>query len=103
MTREGLNIEKDDMINVHPDRMLSEEESIDKAVKAIQNGVTAFVCAADHQAYDLIKKLKKEGITLLKTIPYAALTALKLWKLNTEFVLLRFQITILAITQLNAY
>ena len=34
------------------------EKSFNNAVKAIKNGVTAFVCAADHQAYELIKGLK---------------------------------------------
>ena len=61
MTRLGLNIDLKNMINVRPNEMKSLEESIDKAVKAIEGGVTAFVCAADHQAYELIKGLKKRG------------------------------------------
>lgn len=61
MTRLGLNIEQSDMINVRPDEMVSLEESFDMAVKAIKHGVTAFVCAADHQAYELIKGLKKRN------------------------------------------
>lgn len=62
MTRLGLDFVESDMINVRPDKMVSLEESFDQAVKAIKNGVTAFVCAADHQAYELIKGLKKRGI-----------------------------------------
>lgn len=62
MTRLGLTIQENDMINVHPNEMISIEESFDQAAKAIKNGVTAIVCAADHQAYELIKGLKKRGI-----------------------------------------
>ena len=61
MTRLGLNLEAKEMINVRPNEMVDLEESFDKAAEAIENGVTAFVCAADHQAYELIKGLKKRG------------------------------------------
>ncbi|MFL2825852.1 MAG: LacI family DNA-binding transcriptional regulator [Coraliomargaritaceae bacterium] len=62
MTKLGLEIKEKDMINVHPKKMVSIEESFNQAVEAIEDGVTAFVCAADHQAYELIKGLKKRGI-----------------------------------------
>lgn len=61
MTRLGLSIDLKNMINVRPNEMVSLEESFDKAAKAIEGGVTAFVCAADHQAYELIKGLEKRG------------------------------------------
>ena len=61
MTRLGLNIDLRNMINVRPNEMVSLEESFDKAAKAIEGGATAFVCAADHQAYELIKGLEKRG------------------------------------------
>lgn len=64
MTKLGLNIDKNDMINVHPRSILTVEESFDKAAKAINKGVTAFICAADHQAYELIKGLQKRGINV---------------------------------------
>ena len=56
------------MINVRPNEMVSLEESFDKAAKAIEGGVTAFVCAADHQAYELIKGLKKRGYIVPKDV-----------------------------------
>ena len=68
MTRLGLNMEATDMINVRPNEMVSLEESFDKAAKAIEDGVTAFVCAADHQAYELIKGLKKRGYIVPKDV-----------------------------------
>jgi DNA-binding LacI/PurR family transcriptional regulator len=62
MTKLGLEIKEEDMINVHPKNMVSIEESFNQAAAAIEDGVTAFVCAADHQAYELIKGLEKRGI-----------------------------------------
>ena len=61
MTRLGLKIADCDMINVRPGEIMTLENSLNNAVKAIKNGVTAFVCAADHQAYELIKGLRKRG------------------------------------------
>ena len=62
MTKLGLKINESDMINVHPKNMVSTEESFQLAVNAIKDGVTAFICAADHQAYELIKGLNEKGI-----------------------------------------
>lgn len=62
MTKLGFKIKETDMINVHPNNMVSLEESFDQAAKAVEDGVSAFICAADHQAYELIKGLKKRGI-----------------------------------------
>ncbi|MFT6059023.1 MAG: DNA-binding LacI/PurR family transcriptional regulator [Lentimonas sp.] len=62
MTQLGLKIVEKDMINVHPKRMVSLEESFDLAAERVRAGVTAFVCAADHQAYDLVRALNKRGI-----------------------------------------
>jgi DNA-binding LacI/PurR family transcriptional regulator len=47
---------------VYPDRFLTPEESIKEAIKQTKNGVTAWVCAADHVAYDLITHLENSGI-----------------------------------------
>lgn len=68
MTKLGLKIQPTDMINVHPDQMIGHEASIDLAVKAIKEGATAILCAADHQAYDLIKGLKERGISVPKDV-----------------------------------
>ena len=68
MTRLGLNIKTSEIINVRPNEMLSVEESYDMAAKAIEDGVTAIVCAADHQAYELIKGLEKRGYNVPKDV-----------------------------------
>ncbi len=62
MTQLGLKIREKDMINVHPKRMVPLEESFDRAAEQVRAGGTAFVCAADHQAYDLISGLRKRGL-----------------------------------------
>lgn len=64
MTRLGLNIKPSDMINVRPNQMVNLEESFDLAAQAINDGVSAFICAADHQAYELIKGLNKRGYSV---------------------------------------
>lgn len=62
MTQLGLKIRDCDMINTHPQNPLSLEASFDLAADRVRKGVTAIVCAADHQAYDLIRALRERGI-----------------------------------------
>lgn len=62
MTQLGLKIRDCDMINTHPQNPLSLEASFDEAADRVRKGVTAIVCAADHQAFDLIRALEKRGI-----------------------------------------
>jgi LacI family transcriptional regulator len=78
MTKLGLNIKDEDMINVHPDRMVSIDESVDQAIKLIEDGVTAFVCAADHQAYELIKGLNKRGIRVPEDVSICGFDGVKI-------------------------
>lgn len=62
LIRKSISLNEDDVINVYPDRFLTPEESIEEAIKQTKNGVTAWVCAADHVAYDLITHLENSGI-----------------------------------------
>lgn len=62
LIRKSIPPNKDDVINVYPDRFLSPNDSIKEAIERTKNGVTAWVCAADHVGYDLISNLEKEGI-----------------------------------------
>ncbi|MES2657893.1 MAG: LacI family DNA-binding transcriptional regulator [Verrucomicrobiota bacterium] len=64
MVRLRLPVLSEDIINVFPSRELNEEESIDYAAARTRDGVTAWVCAADHQAYDLIRGLYQRGINV---------------------------------------
>jgi len=62
MARLRLEIDPQDIIGVFPRPVLSLEESFDCAAERTRSGVTAWVCAADHQAYDLIGGLKKRDL-----------------------------------------
>ncbi len=62
MTQIGLRIREKHMVNALPHKQVDLERSYDLAAEAVASGVTAFVCAADHQAYDLQAGLRKRGI-----------------------------------------
>ncbi len=63
MCARGHGINGDWVINAGSGPRLSAEEAADKAARAVRDvGVTAWVCAADHQAYHLIKSLESRGI-----------------------------------------
>ena len=48
LIRRSISFNESDIINVYPDRLLSPKESIEEAIKEQKDGVTAWVCAADH-------------------------------------------------------
>ena len=62
MVRERIPVHPQDIINVFPAPELGIEASHDHAAARTRDGVTAWVCAADHQAYDLIRGLGRRGI-----------------------------------------
>jgi DNA-binding LacI/PurR family transcriptional regulator len=68
MVRLRLPVTIEDIVNVFPSREGDDESSIDYAVERTRTGVTAWVCAADHQAYDLIRGLEKRGFRVPKDI-----------------------------------
>lgn len=62
MTARGMNPRPEDAINVDPNRRLSLEQSYAEVIRRTKAGVTAWMCAADHQAFDLIKALQQAGL-----------------------------------------
>ena len=68
LIRRSIAIDESDIINVYPDRLLSPKESIKEAIERTKDGVTAWVCAADHVAYDLITNLEMDGIFVPKDV-----------------------------------
>ena len=68
MTKLGHRLNISDMVNVHPGSMVSLEESFDQAAALVENGVSAIICAADHQAYDLMQGLKQRGINIPRDV-----------------------------------
>ena len=55
---------RDDIIDPFSASRLSVDEINQYAAEQTRKGVTAWVCAADHQAYDLIRALGKRGISV---------------------------------------
>ena len=68
MARLKLKVSSQDLVGVFPRRPLGVGESIRAAAERTRHGVTAWVCAADHQAYDLIRGFKKEGIEVPRDV-----------------------------------
>ncbi len=68
MVRLGLPVAQEDIISVYPDRTVPLEESFTYACERVRQGVTAWVCAADHQAYDLVAAFQKQGLRVPKDV-----------------------------------
>ena len=64
MVRARLPVSAEDIVNVFPSPEGDDETSIDYAARRTRAGVTAWVCAADHQAFTLIEGLGKRGISV---------------------------------------
>ncbi len=62
MRRLKIRVPDEDMINIYPNVFPDLESSYDHAAKRVRHGVTAWVCAADHQAYDLMAGLRKRRL-----------------------------------------
>lgn len=60
--RLGLPFEKERLINVYRSGQIGPEAVLERAIELVESGVTAFVCAADHQAYPLIAGLRQAGL-----------------------------------------
>ena len=58
----GLEFSPEWAINIRPADALTPEQTAEAALRLIRDGVTAIVCAADHQAYKLINDLQKMGV-----------------------------------------
>ncbi|MGB6222823.1 LacI family DNA-binding transcriptional regulator [Haloferula sp.] len=68
MARLKLKVSAKDVIGMFPRESVSLPASISEAAERTRQGVTAWVCAADHQAYDLIRGFKKEGLAVPKDV-----------------------------------
>ncbi|MCF3650155.1 LacI family DNA-binding transcriptional regulator [Synoicihabitans lomoniglobus] len=62
MTARGLEIDPQDAINVSPRDSLALPDAHARVRERTAQGVTAWICAADHQAFDLMLDLKAAGL-----------------------------------------
>jgi DNA-binding LacI/PurR family transcriptional regulator len=68
MARLKFKTSPKDIIGMFPQITKGVEQGIEDAAERTHHGVTAWVCAADHQAYDLIQGLKKRGLRVPKDV-----------------------------------
>ena len=75
LARLRLPLVTEDMVNIHPNVFPKnsedpedQEESHDYVESRIRDGVTAWVCAADHQAYGLIEGLERRGFQVPRDV-----------------------------------
>lgn len=64
MRRLHIRVPDQDLINIYPTMFPDLEASYDHAVKQVRDGVTAWVCAADHQANELMAGLRARGLRI---------------------------------------
>ena len=62
MTRLGLLTDPANVLNVRPGERLDPEATYTRALERTRYGVTAWVCAADYQAYGLISFFMRHGV-----------------------------------------
>lgn len=60
--RFDLPFNSDDCVNIRISDSLQPDEASTIAAERVRGGVTAFCCAADHQAYPLIAELNRQGV-----------------------------------------
>lgn len=60
--RSGLSFNADDCVNIRLADALEPPEATAQAAARIRDGVTAYCCAADHQAYPLVRDLAQLGV-----------------------------------------
>lgn len=71
LTALGLELDPGDVINAGPRNPLTVERAHERVLERTRDGVTAWICAADHQAYDLIAYFKTAGISVPKDVSVA--------------------------------
>ena len=62
MVRMRIRVPEENVVNVFPGGAELGDKSFDLVANRVAAGVTAWVCAADHQAYELIAALEARGI-----------------------------------------
>jgi len=71
LTALDLDLDPNDVINVSHRHSLRVEAAHARALARTRDGVTAWLCAADHQAYDLINFFKKAGLAVPEDVSVA--------------------------------
>ena len=68
LTAHGLPLRLGDAISVGPHHALPWPEARQQALAQTRDGVTAWICAADHQAYELIASFEQNGLQVPRDV-----------------------------------
>lgn len=68
MARLKIKVPSKDIIGMFPRRVMGLEESLDEVADCTRDGVTAWICVADHQAYDLVAGLQARGLSVPRDV-----------------------------------
>ena len=71
LTAAGLPFNPADAVSVGPRDALSWDEARAAAVRQTRAGVTAWICAADHQGYELVAHFRRHGLTVPRDVSVA--------------------------------
>lgn len=66
--RYGLKFDPENILIVDENDAWNSCKAADQVIEKIKEGITGFVCAADHQAYELIRRLRERGIKIPEDI-----------------------------------
>ena len=84
LMRLGETLNKKDVINIYPGSFLDHEASLEKAIEQTRDGVTAWVCAADHIGYELIAKMNEVGIRVPEDVSIVGFDGIKSPNINHQ-------------------
>jgi len=76
MTALGLPIDPRDIINVGPHGGVDVPVAHARVAERIKEGVTAWLCAADHQVFELIPYLQSQGLSVPRDVSIAGFDGL---------------------------
>lgn len=77
MCRRRIRVPEQDLVNVFPNIFPTLEDSYDHVATRVRDGVTAWVCAADHQAYDLMNGLRQRGLRIPEDVSVTGFDGIK--------------------------
>ena len=77
MCRLKIRVPEQDLVNIFPNIFPTLEASYDHVANRVRDGVTAWVCAADHQAYDLMHGLRQRGLRIPEDVSVTGFDGIK--------------------------
>ena len=98
MARLKLPVSPADIIGVFPSQALSVPENFQEAKARTRDGVTAWVCAADHQAYDLIQSFESEGLSVPGDVSVAGFDGIERSSSNPQLTTVQIPFRAIGIT-----